>query len=141
MAGPLNKIGSFQFVSLAGDPTSLREEVEMVRRPGVDGLGFWKTGTRGRPFRLVSGVDAPNMVQARVLYKQYKTLIGADPVFLIWAGVNITSLESVKVVVLDVRPAGGRRTAVRRIGNSVGTLNSNPQAWIDAEWTLVSVST
>lgn len=131
-------IGQFAFISLTGEVEPLKEEIEIVRRPGVDGVGLWKTGSRGRPHTLVSGVDVADVWTARYLYSLYRTLIGANPVPMVWQGWS-SQQDSFNVVVLDVRI---QRDGIFALLNSTPGLNANPAyAWLNCEWDLVAITT
>lgn len=135
----VNEIGLFSFISLEGSIEAVREQVELVRRPGVNGVGIWKTGRRGRPFTLRSFVDAPTKLIARELYADenqgYVSLIGKDPVLLAWSDLNISGQESVLVAVLDVR-----QVDCFSIASGRGGLNANPGGFLIADWDLVLIS-
>lgn len=135
----LNEIGPFNFISLAGNPEAVREEVELVRRAGVDGVGIWRIGQRGRPFTLRSFVDAPTIGEARLLFSHrdagYVSLIGTDPVSLLWTDIRLDPVEGVLVAVLDVRQVECFRIAP----TATGGLNASPQAFLICDWDLVLI--
>lgn len=134
MAVIVNQIGSFQFIELQGQPDQVMEQIEIIQRLGVDGVGLRKLGARGVPFQLHSRVDANTMGAARVGMNRYKRLIGGDPVSLYWNGLDISGGESVNVAVLKVR-----QSRLQRIATSVGGISSSAGAWLEAIWTLILV--
>lgn len=138
MPRPRNQIGPYRVIAFEGDPGTLREWVELVRRPGVDGTGIWRTGRRGREFRLTSKVDAVDPAHARRILRDYTTLIGANPVRLIWDSIDLVAAEGVLVAVLDVQPAG--RAGVRGIGAAAGGLLSQPAGYLAADWRLMPIA-
>jgi len=130
----VNRIHNFHFVTLNDIPGTLREEVLVLARAGVDGQAIWKTGLRGNVFTLRSAVDAPSFADARLYLTQYQELIGADPVDLVWGGLVMTG-EQIKVAVKSVRP-----TRLISLANSVGGINPPSYGWIECEWELVPIS-
>jgi hypothetical protein len=128
-----HSIGAFTFVTLAGDPSPLKQQTLVLARPGVDGVAVWLLGTRGEKFTLRSAVDAGSFSDARGLFTQYKALIGGDPVKLVWNGLKMED-ETFAVIVLDVRPV-----SIRRILGGVGGLNAPSQGWCECDWDLVAV--
>ena len=128
-------IGEFDFLALHGNPEPLKEQCVLAGRPGVEGVAVWKTSPRGVRFTLRSAVDAESLTAARWLFGQYKTLIGGDPVELVWAGLAMTG-ESFQVVVLDCRPA-----EIKSIIGGVGGLYPPSIAWCECDWDLVAVAT
>jgi hypothetical protein len=126
-------IGDYEFVRLEGNPEPPRENVAVVARPGVAGVGVWLTGRRGRPFTLRSFVDTAAAADVPSLFFQYQDLIGSDPVPLVLSGVEYSG-EGWFVAVLDVRQA--RATALL---GAVGGLNPPSRGWLVAEWDLIAV--
>jgi len=130
----MNRIGQFLFLVLLGQPeVHDKQTVSLVSRPGVDGVGLWLRGSRGRQFTMRSKVDAVNLAAARALYAQYHGLVGEDPVEMVWAGCSSTA-EGYKVAVIDVRPVG-----VRGILGGVGGLHPPSRGWAEYEWDLVAI--
>ena len=131
-----NSIGSQQFISLRGAVQRPSEQVlgPMVR-PGVDGIGLWKTGVRGRPFRLRSMVDSTDTMISRSEFVDYRALIGGDLQILIQDGYNFNIQESFKVEVLDVQ-----LLELKEIVSSVGGLVEDSAAKLVCEWTLIAVA-
>lgn len=129
----LSYIGQFAFVSLDGQPDIPKTRVEVVARPGVDGLGFFSTGVRGQPFVLRSFTDASDFGFARWLASQYTTIIGTiQPV--IWSGLSMPA-SGVYVMVLDVIPV-----EVRTVMGGVGVTTSTPGGICVCDWVLAPVS-
>lgn len=131
-----SSIGQFEFLTLHGNPEPLKEQTVLASRPGVAGVAVWTVSPRGVRFTLHSIVDAANLLAARQLFVQYKTLIGADPVELTWYDQAMADEpEQFKVIVLDVRP-----TQIKAIIGGVGGLNSPSAGWCECDWDLVAVS-
>ena len=123
------------FISLHGSVERPSEQVlgPMVR-PGVNGTGLWKTGVRGRPFRLRSMVDQYNLLFARTLFATYRGLIGEAPQILVQDGYNFNFAEYFRAAVLDVR-----LIEVKSILSGVGGFYAAPGAKLVCEWTLIAV--
>lgn len=131
-----SSIGEFQFVSLTGEVGPPTEQIgPPIVRPGVDGVGLWKTGQRGRPFRLRSAVDYADLDTARNKLSQYRALIGADPILLKQDGYDFDGEGNFKVAVLDVRA-----TQLRKVETTAGGLNPPSNAKLVCEWTLIAIS-
>ena len=131
MALPVNQIGNFAFLSLEGSVETLKQELELVRRPGVEGVGLWQTGIRGRPFRVRSLANPATKSAARALFRLYCNLIGADPVDFVWSDLDLSARERFQVAVLDVRIADCRQLA----SSSTGLLG-----WLEADWEVIPIS-
>lgn len=130
----LEKLGAFTFDAIEGDPQHIAEQIDVEQRSGVDGVGLWKAGTRGVPFQITTHRYETGLVRARSAYRNYLTLIGADPVTLVWSGLNLLGRDKTKVAVLAVRPL-----SIKAIGGAVGTLIPNPGAVCVCEWTLIAL--
>ncbi len=131
-----NRIGTFDFVSLQGQVGQITEDLELITRPGVYGVGFWKTGQRGKPFELTSSVDTVDFASARTTYLEYLALIGADPVDLHWNVLDISTLEGIQFVVTHCE-----LVEMKAIKTAVGkVINAPSEGWLVCRWTLVPVS-
>lgn len=134
MAFLAQKIGSFEFLSLRGVVMPPRLQIDRpMMRPGVDGVGLWKTGSRGQPFELRSAVDVATVSAGRTLFQSYYQAIGDNPVDLVVDGYNFAA-EFWRVAILDVRAS-----QVKGIINSAGGTLTNPLAKLVASWTLIGV--
>lgn len=125
-----NRIGNFEFVALHGSPLPPTEQPELVARAGVDGVGGWRTGVRGTPFRMLSQVDMPTYEIAGQVSINYTVLIGQDPVSLVQDDVEFPY----QVVVLSVVERSRRGMVI-----STGGLYPPSAAWLESEWTLMAV--
>jgi hypothetical protein len=130
-----NSIGEFTFISLDGNPETIHNEVQLLIRPGVDGVALWLRGSRGRPFQLRSFVDATDFEAARGLFASYCELIGADPVALVWADLDMSTSENFTVAVLNVQ-----LVRVAPLMVSAGGLNSPSEASIECVWDLIPIA-
>jgi hypothetical protein len=131
MAGE-NSIGEFEFLALLGEVEAVRQVIELDERPGTNGTTVTWTGRKGKPFQLISQVDAVDYAHARTLYNLYLTLTDSNPVPIVQGGV-----PSEIVQVLDVQPL--------RIGALAGSagqrIHPPSKGWCECLWTLVAVLT
>lgn len=128
-------IGDFEFISLSMVPLPPAQQLQIETRAGVDGVALWRTGVRGEPFIVQSFVDVPNLTQAQVLYDTYRTLIGADPVTLIFADIPWAD----PVVVLNVRPIPNEiRAILLGVGGVAGNFGPSG-ATCACQWDLIAI--
>lgn len=130
--GPTYQIGDHEFLSLSF-PSPVKERPLAMDRPGVTGSAIWLTGERGKPFTVRSTCDAYHLNHAIELFLEYRTLIGQDPVDLIWNDYHVTD-ENTKVAVLDVRRVPDR---IFRMAGATQGLNPPSLGWIEADWELL----
>ena len=124
-------IGPHIFLTMKEHPEVPKEEVEVVKRPGVDGVGIWRTGKRGSPMTVTTTVDAASFAVGQAMYLSYSNLIANAAVAIIWEGLAMPFL----VNVLDVRVI-----TLNAISTSVGGINPPSGAVLVCEWDLISVN-
>ncbi|HEY1067230.1 MAG TPA: hypothetical protein VGE52_14010 [Pirellulales bacterium] len=122
-------------MTLEGIVGAPAEQPEVMARSGVRGNGIWLTGVRAKPFQLRSGVDLETLDIGRSLWSQYRSLISADPVEIVWAGVQISLDENLVFKVLDVQIADHFRLPP----TAVGGIRPPSLAWLDCVWTLLPI--
>ena len=133
-------LGPFNFIEFAsqsgrGAPPLLpTERSTIVQRPGVDDTGVIKTGSKGQPVNKRSGVDVTTYPGAQDLASLYVSAANAAAYKLTWAAVDYEARYGVKYIVLEVET-----TNIIRLGASAGGFNTNPGAWLTADWVLVPV--
>lgn len=130
---PYDSIGQYEFLALHGNPEGPREMLEVLSRAGVDGLAFWRTGVRGRPFTLRSSVDLVSLAEAHYCFSLYQQLVGENIVPLVWGGIAFTGYGW-QVKVLDVR-----LVSARAVIGVVGGMSPPSYGWLVADWELVAV--
>lgn len=137
----LYSLGDFSFVTfhnvadMAGPPQIVQGEVETVERKGVDGTGILRTGSRGKPFQMRSGVDGPTRAGADQTQDLYAQMIGKKRYDMVWADISYTDTHSTKYVVLDVQTI-----KIKRLSVKTGGLDLNLSGfWVEAIWTLLPV--
>lgn len=131
----MNSIGEYVFIGLHGNPDPPKEAVEILERPGVDGVGVWRLGRWGKSFLMRSAVDVASMAAAATLFDRYRDLIGQDPVSLIQDNVD-SAARGWLVVVEDVR-----QERCHAVMNSTGGINPPSLAWLVAGWRLRAIWT
>lgn len=128
-------IGIHQFIGLHGTCQPPCEQIAPpIVRPGIDGVGLWKTGIRGVPSVLRSVVDAANLTEARAKLILYRALIGAAPVSLVQHDYDYTA-EGWQIAVLGVR-----RIQMQQVLTPCGGLNSPSLAKLVCEWRVIAVA-
>jgi hypothetical protein len=130
----LNSIGPYVFLDLKGNIDPLKQEVELLKRPGVAGVGLKLTGVRGRPFTLHSVCDALDRDDAQETYINYTNLIADGPQNLVQYDFDF-STYGVGFLVLDVKQI--RRAQMLFV---TGGLFPPSRGWVEADWTLVCVA-
>jgi hypothetical protein len=128
-----NSIGSEQFLEIVGMPDLAKMRLDLVERPGVDGTGIWETGTRGKPFTLLTRVDAEDLRAAIETFARYCKFPEQDSVDLMVQDVSFLTY-GFTFQVLDVRPR-----EICELANSSGGLNPPSLAWCECEWDLVAI--
>ncbi len=130
-----NKIDVYEFISLQGQMIPPAQTKIILDRPGVNGSEFVLTGTKGRPFSLISQVDDSTRENAIYTFQGYQRLVDGDAIEVIQGGVSSDSL-GYRCAVLNVEPI-----AIMAIAGGVGNVFSDPphQGFIIARWDLIAV--
>jgi len=131
-----NSIGGFEFIGLHGTPIYPAQTKRADDRPGADGTEFIISGKKGRPFNMISQVDAANYAAACYYLLQYQSLIDSAAVEMVQAGVSSSSL-GFRVTVIDVQL---NRPIFPCTGASGNRLNPPSFAFLEARWDLVAVA-
>jgi hypothetical protein len=129
-----NKIGTFRFVALLGNPMPPAQRVRIDDRPGFDNSEYALEGLKGEPFVVLSQVDADDYEDARALFLEYQELQGQDAVEFQQGGVSSTA-QGWKVKVLMVR----QERCLALAGGAVGGLTATPGAWLECRWELQAI--
>lgn len=133
MAVPLYQIGGFRFLTLIGQPILPENDIITDMRPGVEGLQFTQTGSRGKPFTMLSRIDVPTYefgINFFTLQYQVTPGLGLLP-FVVNDFDYFTVNMNVKV--LSVR-LGAR--GCYRAYPIVGGLTSGSTHLLECEWEL-----
>lgn len=132
-----NSIGDYFFINYDRPPGAPQQHLIDKARPGVAGKAFWRQGIWGDGFVVKTLVDTVDLPSAYLLIGLYRLLIGANPVPLVYAGMN-SETYGFKVQVKDVRPI----VIARDLVGTAGIAPANPgKGRLVAEWTLVPVAT
>jgi hypothetical protein len=130
MSYPLNKIGIHSFISLEGEYDWEQPSIQIDSRPGVTGMDFTLTATKGQPFTLISLVDCNSLEEGRQKIEEYKLLISGNP-STVWKD----SEMYVSAKVLSVTPI-----MLKKISTAVGNKKSAlAQAILQCRWDLVAI--
>lgn len=66
----------FPFLHLTGDIAGIQQQLEVIERPGVNGVGVYLTGLRGEPFGMESSCDYGTRAAAWQAYAAYVSRVG-----------------------------------------------------------------
>lgn len=125
-----NSIGAYSFISLEGEYDWEQPSLMIDSRPGVEGMDFTLTATKGQPFAMVSLTDVNSLAQGRLLIADYKLLIEGNPTTVIKDGEFYVSAK-----VLSVTPL-----RLARISTAVGNKQSVfAQAILQCRWELIAI--
>lgn len=135
MALPRNEIGPHRFFHMTGHARVIGDDVELITRPGIDGVQAILTGQRGKPFTLTTYTDAADVAAAHELFLDYSGQRGLTLLPLVIRDIDHSAApESTRVLVLDVR-----KVQCRRVPAIVGGLNPDSQALLICEWQLILI--
>ena len=126
-------IGPYEVLTISGMPQTIRQQLEIVQRSGVDGSGIYLTGLRGRPFTLRTTVDGIGRINAFLAFEGYTQLVGAEPVGIVHGGVWIGTINAL-FAVLDVRLVD-----IGHLALSVGGTTAGADTLLTAEWDFLPV--
>lgn len=131
-----NSIGTFEFIALLGELEKPQQTLEIDQRAGTLGTTVTWTGRKGKPFQLISQVDAVDYIGARTLYDLYTELKDSEPVDVVQGGVP-SGASNFLCQVLDVQPL---RIGV--LAAAVGqAINPPSRGYIECLWTLIAIET
>ncbi|HEY1600447.1 MAG TPA: hypothetical protein VGG64_12645 [Pirellulales bacterium] len=130
----LNSIGDFEFIDILGVPPDLvKQQLQAIERPGVDGMFILQTGNRGKLFTVMTSVDAESLEDAMATFNDYVALIADDPQELVWHGLNLSGGNQLYQV-FDVRPI-----QICLVANSAGGLADPSLAICECQWDLLPI--
>lgn len=133
------RIDRWEFISLSrvddprGGPLIVREQCQLINRPGVDGTAVLLTGKRSDPFQMRSLIDILSLAVLPAALKAYTELIG-KAVEIHWQGVDYANDHDTKYMVLDVVVSRSGKLLARS-----GGLVPNSTAYLELLWTLQPV--
>lgn len=134
-----NSLDSFNFIRLhalgvrGGCPPVMQLQMDIIQRPGVDGTAFIGLGSKGSPFQAQTKVDVATFADAIDLGIAYQQMARDQAYRLWWCGADF-DLAGTRYFVIGVEPP-----TVLACRSGAGGLVSNPQATVEAVWTLVPV--
>lgn len=130
-----NKIDTFDFITIEGNPEAIKSRLAVFARAGVPGVQICDEAQRGEPFQVVTKVDCEDFASARLLYLLYCDLIGSSAVGMTWNGWDLFIENGTSVVVLNVE-----QLACRALAAASGGLNPPSRAWLVCRWTLIPIN-
>jgi len=125
---PASSIGTFTFVQMSSQPVSAGQQLQPETKAGVDGVGFWKLGSKGTEYQVQTLVDVANYSTAVALVANYKTAQNAGALAVVYGGVALGN-----VIVLSVDPKA------EAVAHGQGGLAGTSRAIVRATWRLVAV--
>jgi hypothetical protein len=125
---PASSIGSFTFVQMSTQPVSAGQQLQPETKAGVDGVGFWKLGSKGTEYQVQTLVDVADYSTAVALAASYKAAQNAGALAIVYGGVSLGN-----VLVLSVE--GDAQAIARGFGGTAGTS----LAVVRATWRLIAV--
>lgn len=118
----------YGFLEMTGQLLPAVPEMDRVIRTGVNGIGIWYTGSRGKPFTVQTMVDAANTSAAGSLMTAYRATVGTKK-DLYYCG-NFWGT----VLVHDVQLGSIRATG--RLVGGVNVLSAAAGAVLRVSWML-----
>ena len=113
---------------MRGSPDRSGQNIQAFVRLGRDGIGFRRTGIRGKAFKVTTIRYELTFVTARDLIDAYQVYRNSDPVNLV---LNTVAMGLYQV--LDVQQLG-----VQACTSVVESIVINPQVRQVVEWTLTA---
>lgn len=118
----------FPFLTIQGALVPSQPTADREVRPGVDGIGLWKTGNRGQPFQIETSLDCVSLAAAGTAYVAYLTAIHTKKDLyycgLLWGTVVIHAVTLVGFRTFEAGVGG-----VQGFSGAAGTL-------LTAQWTI-----
>ena len=124
----LTSIGAYAFISMSDPPQLAAQQLQLERKAGVNGVGFWKNGIAGSPYTVETVADVPTFSQAVDRAADYRLLPNAGPQAIYYAGIYHGL-----VIVLDVT------ATPEPVATGLGGLYGSSQAIVKATWKLIAV--
>ncbi|MGE0605556.1 MAG: hypothetical protein AB7O62_00415 [Pirellulales bacterium] len=132
----LNKIDTYEFLSLGGPPDLVKQMILPIDRPGVDGTEFWLTGSRSRPSPWISQVDCNDLEHAWDQVKLYTAMIDGTPRNVTLCDVDLAAKLGLQFMVLDVQPIP---PTPHRLLSCTGGLSTQKGAFLVCQWILQAI--
>lgn len=130
-------IGSFDFAGMAGTFTLAApvNRLRVERRLGVDGVQITSLGREGQTSRLRTWRDLATWQDGFSLFEDYRELVGSGAQSITINSVPMASF-GYRVMVMDVQRREHFKSSLI-VGN---TLEENPTAVLECDWTLLPVA-
>ena len=101
----------------------------------MDGTGIIRTGKRGQPFEMISGVDVATKAAAESLVASYRSILNQGRYTLVWGGTNYQAAHNTLYVPLHLEPQ-----MIQSCSGMTGGFVTGSGFWVEILWTLVPVS-
>ena len=119
-------IGAITFLTLTGVFKTLGEELESIKRAGVDGVALRKIGKGAEPTQVETMVDVLDAAAVKTLEAAYQALRGTVVTVTDGRGQTFSNIVVVDVAIEVVRP----------VAMFVGGGNPDPAFMVRAVWVL-----
>lgn len=119
-------IGAYSFVTFRGSINPLAEEIEIITRPGVDGVAAKQMGKRAQAATILTEVDVLDAAALTTLVAGYRAIRGSLVTVVDGAGRTHTN-----ILVADVR-----HVRTQGITAHAGGLVADSTLLVGAEWVL-----
>jgi len=86
---PTSSIGSYVFLSMSDQPRPAAQQLVAETRAGVDGVGWWKAGSKGTEYTLTTITDTASYSTAVALAATYPAAQNAGALAIVYGGVAI----------------------------------------------------
>lgn len=121
-----NSIGAHSFDDMRGNIPRRGQQLQIFSRPGIDGVGSRKTGSRTGAVRILTHHYVLDWTAAKTAMDAYKLLVGADPQTIIQHDENYGTylVQSVEQV------------SAHAVVNAIGAIIPNAQVKQIVAWTI-----
>lgn len=125
---PLSSIGTNTFLSMSGQPVPAGQQLQPETKAGVDGIGWWKLGSKGTEYTVETIADCATFAAAVSAAAGYKAAQNAGPLAIVYGGQSCGN-----VLVLSVE------AKAEAIAHGQGGIAGTSQAIVRATWRLIAV--
>ncbi len=118
----------FAFLTLQGSLAPVQQEFEREQRAGVNGIGLWLTGSRGKPFQIQTTLDCVDAATAAGVFANYVGTVGTKK-DLYYAGLLFGTIVVQEVTLQSIRKLQSAVGGVQGFSGGSGAL-------LSASWTI-----
>lgn len=131
MAYKVNRISTFNFIAINGEPDESQASISIDSWPGVDGFEFTDEGNKANAFSLVTVTDCNDLLHADLVVRLYKELVAQGSVSIIKDGEALFD----RFKVLSVTKLN-RQAISTAVGNKQSAYAG---ALLECRWELIAV--